>query len=83
MHSRYDHYVVGVQQHHVDGVWQYDNPGVQTEVRGVIRYGVDNNAMPDVALLDNPPSLPDDAPGALDTGDLVPVGGGPAPDSTL
>ncbi|KAI0705390.1 multicopper oxidase [Earliella scabrosa] len=61
----------------------YDNPGVQTEVRGVIRYGVDDTAMPDVALLDNPPSLSDDAPGALDTDDLVPVGGVPAPDSTF
>ena len=83
MHSRYDHYGVGMQRHDVDSVSQYDNPGVQTEVRGIIRYGVDDTAMPDVALLDNPPSLPDDVPGALDTDDLVPVGGGPAPDSTL
>ncbi|KAH9934151.1 Cupredoxin [Fomitopsis serialis] len=34
----------------------YDNPGCQTEIRGVIRYGVDGDAMPDVALLDNPPA---------------------------
>ncbi|KAI0325354.1 hypothetical protein GY45DRAFT_1261010 [Cubamyces sp. BRFM 1775] len=61
----------------------YDNPGVQTEVRGVLRYGVADDVMPDVALLDNPPSLPDGAPGDLDTDDLVPVGGGPAPDATF
>ncbi|KAJ8482097.1 hypothetical protein ONZ51_g5584 [Trametes cubensis] len=61
----------------------YDNPGVQTEVRGVLRYGVADDVLPDVALLDNPPSLPDGAPGDLDTDDLVPVGGGPAPDATF
>ncbi|KAI0634300.1 multicopper oxidase-domain-containing protein [Trametes polyzona] len=61
----------------------YDNPGVQTEIRGVLRYGVDDNVLPDVVLLDNPPSLPDGSPGDLDTDDLVPVGGGPAPDATF
>ncbi|KAI0356871.1 hypothetical protein OH77DRAFT_1399973 [Trametes cingulata] len=61
----------------------YDNPGVQSEVRGILRYGVDESTMPDVSLLDNPPSLPDGAPGDLDTDDLVPVGGGPAPDATM
>ncbi|TFK81611.1 multicopper oxidase [Polyporus arcularius HHB13444] len=61
----------------------YDNPGVQTEIRGIVRYGVDNATIPDVALLDSPPSLPDGAPGDLDTTDLVPVDGGPAPDSTF
>lgn len=62
---------------------QYDNPGVQTEVRGILRYGVDNDTIPDVALLDNPPDLPSGSPGDLDTDNLVPVGGGPAPDATL
>ncbi|KAI0649905.1 multicopper oxidase-domain-containing protein [Trametes meyenii] len=68
----------------------YDNPGVQTEVRGVLRYGDgvsgdDSDAMmPDAALLDDPPPLPAGAPQAdLDTDDLVPVGGGPAPDATF
>ncbi|KAI0752747.1 multicopper oxidase [Daedaleopsis nitida] len=61
----------------------YDNPGAQTEVRGVLRYGVDGNTMPDVALLDDPPSLPDGAPGELDTSALVPVGAKPAPNSTF
>ena len=62
---------------------QYDNPGVQTEIRGVIRYGVENDTMPDDALLDNPPTLPSGSPSELDTDDLVPAGGGPAPNSTL
>lgn len=62
---------------------QYDNPGVQTEIRGIIRYGVADDTIPDVALLDDPPSLPDDAPGDLDTTALVPADGGPAPGSTL
>ncbi|KZT65204.1 multicopper oxidase [Daedalea quercina L-15889] len=61
----------------------YDNPGCQTEIRGVIRYGVAEHAMPDVALLDNPPALPSGSPGELDDGDLVPVGGAPAPDPTF
>ncbi|KAI0672283.1 multicopper oxidase-domain-containing protein [Trametes maxima] len=64
----------------------YDNPGVQTEVRGVLRYGdgVGEDTMPDAALLDNPPALPAGSPQAdLDTDDLVPVGGGPAPDATF
>ncbi|KAL1948428.1 hypothetical protein VTO73DRAFT_12503 [Trametes versicolor] len=61
----------------------YDNPGVQTEVRGILRYGVDNDTIPDVALLDNPPDLPNGSPGDLDTDDLVPVGGGPSPNATF
>ncbi|PIL29112.1 transporter [Ganoderma sinense ZZ0214-1] len=61
----------------------YDNPGTQTEIRGVIRYGVANSTMPDFELLDNPPSLPTGSPQELDTSDLVPVGGGPAPDATF
>lgn len=56
---------------------------MQTEVRGIIRYGVDDGVIPEVALLDNPPSLPDGASGDLDTTDLVPANGGPAPDSSL
>lgn len=39
--------------------------------------------MPDAALLDNPPSLPHNTPGELDTDDLVPVGAGLAPNATL
>ena len=31
---------------------KYDNPGVQTEIRGIIRYGVDDDTIPDVAVLD-------------------------------
>ncbi|KZT02962.1 multicopper oxidase [Laetiporus sulphureus 93-53] len=61
----------------------YDNPGCQPEIRGVIHYGVDDDAMPDIDLLNNSPSLPSGAPGTLDTADLVPVGGGPAPEPTL
>ncbi|KZT04954.1 multicopper oxidase [Laetiporus sulphureus 93-53] len=61
----------------------YDNPGCQTEIRGVMRYGVDDDAMPDIELLDNAPSLPSGAPGTLDTANLVPVGGGPAPEPTF
>lgn len=56
---------------------------MQTEIRGIIRYGVADDTIPDVALLDDPPSLPDDAPGDLDTTALVPADGGPAPGSTL
>ncbi|TBU24763.1 multicopper oxidase [Dichomitus squalens] len=61
----------------------YNNPGAQTEVRGVIRYGVANDTMPDFSLLDNPPALPNGSPSELDTSDLAPVGGGPAPDATF
>lgn len=49
----------------------------------MIRYGVANNTLPDFALLDSPPSLPKGSPEELDTNNLVPVGGGPAPDATL
>ncbi|KAH9927903.1 Cupredoxin [Epithele typhae] len=61
----------------------YDNPGVQTEVRGVIRYGVDDSVMPDTTLLDNPPGLADTTLQELNTDDLVPVGEKPVPDSTF
>lgn len=61
----------------------YDNPGCQMEIRGVIRYGVSDDTMPDVALLNNPPSLPSGSPAELDESDLVPVGGGPAPEPTF
>ncbi|KAI1782831.1 multicopper oxidase [Ganoderma leucocontextum] len=61
----------------------YDNPGVQTEIRGVLRYGVANDTIPDFTLLDNPPSLSAGSPEELDTSDLVPVGGGPAPNATF
>ncbi|PCH37424.1 multicopper oxidase [Wolfiporia cocos MD-104 SS10] len=61
----------------------YNNPGVQVEIRGVVRYGVNDDAMPDIALLDNPPNLPSGSPGSMDTSQLVPVGGGPAPEPDL
>lgn len=61
----------------------YSAPDTQTEIRGVIRYGVSNDTMPDTALLANPPALPSGSPGALDITQLVPVGGGPAADPTV
>ncbi|KAL6309474.1 multicopper oxidase [Sparassis latifolia] len=65
------------------GAFGYNNPATQLEIRGVIRYGVENDTMPDMSLLNNPPLLPVDAPKAMDTGNLVPVGGGPAPEPTF
>lgn len=62
---------------------QYDNPATNPNILGIIRYGVDNTTVPDLSLVNNPPNLPDGSPGSLDTSDLLPVGGGPAPDPTL
>ncbi|OBZ76092.1 Acid phosphatase [Grifola frondosa] len=63
--------------------YTYDNPGATTEIYGVLRYGVDDSVLPDVSLLDNPPSLPSGSPGELDTADLAPAAAGPAPDPTF
>ncbi|KAH9947844.1 multicopper oxidase [Amylocystis lapponica] len=65
------------------GAFTYDNPATQVEIRAVVRYGVADDTLPDVALLDNPPAVSGGDPGALDTGALVPVGGGPAPNATF
>ncbi|KAI0942998.1 hypothetical protein AcV7_002262 [Taiwanofungus camphoratus] len=61
----------------------YDNPGCEVEIRGVIRYGVSDDTMPDTALLSNPPSLPSSAPGELNTSDLVPIASGPNSEPTF
>ncbi|EMD36964.1 multicopper oxidase [Gelatoporia subvermispora B] len=61
----------------------YDNPATNPNILGIIRYGVNDSAMPDLSLVNNPPSLPDGSPDSLDTSGLVPADGSAAPDPTF
>ncbi|KDQ55438.1 multicopper oxidase [Jaapia argillacea MUCL 33604] len=66
--------------------FNYPSPNTQTEVRGVIRYGTsDPNAMPNTALLTNPPTLPAGSPGpmAVDSTALAPANVTAAPNATF
>lgn len=63
--------------------FQYAEPGFNGNQLAVIRYGVDESAMPDASVADSDPGAGNGAPGDLDVSLLVPQDAMEAPNSTV